>query len=221
MTRWSLSCDLPFTSWLAALVVMPRPREQVSLATKLGAGPTDPSRDALRRASAPFALGADHDLGVGAYRGQVPVTNSLVDRAASTIGQGRLLVSPLAIADLAATVARGHHLTPTLLLHPEDVGQHDEVPPLDTATVTALQRLMREVVTSGSGRALADVPGPPVHGKTGTAEYGTGDPPRTHAWFAGYQGDLAVAVLVAETPDSFGGRVAAPVAADLLRRLHR
>jgi cell division protein FtsI/penicillin-binding protein 2 len=59
-----------------------------------------------------------------------------------------------------------------------------------------------------------------VHGKTGTAEYGTEQPPRTHAWFAGYQDDLAFAVLVAETEDSFGGRVAAPIAADFLRRLH-
>ena len=54
---------------------------------------------------------------------------------------------------------------------------------------------MRSVVTSGTGTALAGVPGEPA-GKSGTAEYGGGDPPPTHAWFIAFRGDLAVAVLV-------------------------
>jgi cell division protein FtsI/penicillin-binding protein 2 len=66
---------------------------------------------------------------------------------------------------------------------------------------------------------VAGVAGDPVHGKTGTAEYGTDVPPRTHAWFIAFQGDLAVSVVVAETPDGFGGRLAAPIAADLFTRL--
>lgn len=51
-----------------------------------------------------------------------------------------------------------------------------------------------------------------VYGKTGTAEYGAEVPPRTHAWFVGSQGRMAVAVLVADTKGSFGGAVAAPIA---------
>src|SRR3954467_5525514 len=43
--------------------------------------------------------------------------------------------------------------------------------------------------------ALAATPGD-VHGKSGTAEYGGGDPPPTHAWFIAYRGDVAIAVLV-------------------------
>jgi cell division protein FtsI/penicillin-binding protein 2 len=50
-----------------------------------------------------------------------------------------------------------------------------------------------------------------VAGKTGTAEFGTGDPPPTHAWFVGFRGDLAVAVLV--EGGGVGGQVAAPIAA--------
>ena len=49
------------------------------------------------------------------------------------------------------------------------------------------------------------------HGKSGTAEYGGGDPPPTHAWFIAYRDDVAIAVLV-ENGRS-GGAVAAPIAA--------
>ena len=70
------------------------------------------------------------------------------------------------------------------------------------------------VVNIGTGTAAA-VPGLEVHGKTGTAEHGTeGD---THAWFIGYWGEYAFAVLVED--GGFGGEVAAPIAGDLVARL--
>ena len=78
---------------------------------------------------------------------------------------------------------------------------------------------MRAVVTEGTGTALRSVPGGPVFGKTGTAEFGSKDPPDTHAWFTGYQGDLAFAVVV--EGGGFGAKAAAPLAADFLRRLSR
>jgi cell division protein FtsI/penicillin-binding protein 2 len=56
-----------------------------------------------------------------------------------------------------------------------------------------------------------------VFGKSGTAEFGTEDPPQTHAWFTGFQGDLAFAVLV--EGGSSGGGVAAPLAARFLTDL--
>jgi cell division protein FtsI/penicillin-binding protein 2 len=54
------------------------------------------------------------------------------------------------------------------------------------------------------------VPGE-VAGKTGTAEFGGGNPPETHAWFVAYRGDLALAVLVEKGRS--GASVAAPLAA--------
>lgn len=160
-----------------------------------------------------FGIGTRSDLGIGAYAGQVPAEDSVVEVAAASIGQGAVLVSPLIAADVAATVARGNWLEPRVLLEPAADEQQagDDLP-----DAGVLRELTRAVVTEGSGTAVAGVNGPAVHAKTGTAEYGEEDPPRTHAWFIGYQDDLAFSVLVAETADSFGGQVAAPIAADFL-----
>jgi cell division protein FtsI/penicillin-binding protein 2 len=63
----------------------------------------------------------------------------------------------------------------------------------------ALRPMMREVVLSGTAKALAGRG--EVYGKTGTAEFGSNTPPDAHGWFMGYrlggtQGDIAFAVLV-------------------------
>ncbi len=90
---------------------------------------------------------------------------------------------------------------------------------MDPAVAEALRTMMRSVVTSGTGTA-ADVPGEPVHGKSGSSEFGEADPDgerETHAWFVGFRGDLAFAVLVER--GGSGGGVAAPVAARFLTEL--
>ncbi|HYT25530.1 MAG TPA: penicillin-binding transpeptidase domain-containing protein, partial [Actinomycetota bacterium] len=56
-----------------------------------------------------------------------------------------------------------------------------------------------------------------VAGKTGTAEFGTGNPLPTHAWFIGFRGDLAFAVVV--EGGGVGGEVAAPLAGRFLAAL--
>ena len=155
---------------------------------------------------------AAYDLGVGATGGDVPAGDDPVEHAADMIGQGQVLASPLAVAASAATVGSGAFHAPRLLAASPAVAPG---PPLPQAAV--LQQLLRQVVTSGTGTALRDVPGGPVGGKTGTAEFGTQVPPQTHAWFTGVQGDLAFAVLVED--GGFGGAVAAPVAAAFLTDL--
>ena len=67
---------------------------------------------------------------------------------------------------------------------------------------------------------LSSQPGPPVYGKTGTAEIGTAGFAHTDAWFIGYQGDVAFAALVADTHNGFGGTLAAPIASRFLTDLH-
>lgn len=129
------------------------------------------------------------------------------------IGQGRVEGSVLSVALTSASVANGSSLNPRLII---DASDPDPEPgePLPAAALPALRDMMRAVVTEGTGDVLAGVPGEPVHAKTGTAEFGTEDPPRTHAWISGYQGNLAFAVLVED--GGGGGSVAGPIARDLL-----
>lgn len=157
-------------------------------------------------------------LGVGAFLGSVPGEAEGTEHAASMIGQGKVLLSPLAAAVMAGSVAKGAPVSPQLVLNPnagtadpaadatpapESTPTMSAPPPAETpeapvtaAEAAALADMMRAVVTSGHAGFLADVPGAPVGAKTGTAEFGNDDPPKTHAWIVATQGDLAVAVFV-------------------------
>ena len=128
------------------------------------------------------------------------------------IGQDRIVASPLAMAGVAATVADGRWRAPRLLERP----RARPAEPLDGGERVTLRELMRAVVVAGTGIALAGVPGEPA-GKSGTAEYGGGDPPPTHAWFVAFRGDVAIAVLV--EGGEAGGGVAAPIAAEFFAAL--
>lgn len=171
---------------------------------------------ALGTAAERFGFGADYPgFPLPVAGGRFPPTGSRVERAAAAIGQGQVLTSPLHNATVAAAVQTGRWQPPSIVL-----GQEDAASPAPTGSPGALHAdtladLMRRVVASGTGTA-ADVAAD-VHGKTGTAEFGTGDPPPTHAWFIGFRGELAFAVLV--EGGGGGGDVAAPIAAELLRAL--
>jgi cell division protein FtsI/penicillin-binding protein 2 len=118
---------------------------------------------------------------------------------------------------LAANVARGSAIAPALVTEPAVEGADRAPKPLDAKVVGQLRTLMGEVVTEGTATVLKSTPGGTVRGKTGTAEFGEKKPPETHAWFVGYQGDVAFAVLV-ENGRS-GGSVAAPITKDFLTAL--
>ena len=173
----------------------------------------------LAQAAASLGLGVDHDLGFPAYFGDVPATDaeagSETGHAASLIGQGRVTASPLAMAAVAASVAKGSVVVPRLL---PDAATDDVSPekPLTPSEAQQLRDLMRGVVTQGSGRFLASVPGAPVLAKTGTAEFGSTAPLQTHAWMIAVHGDLAVAVFV-DQGDS-GSGTAGPLLDRFLRQ---
>jgi cell division protein FtsI/penicillin-binding protein 2 len=175
-------------------------------------------RGTLPRTARMLGIGRPLNLGIPAYTGYVPAPASSVELAADAIGQGRILVSPLTMANTAAAIARGHWQAPRLITTSKPTPT-PHGPQLPATAITTLRTLMHQVVTSGTGTTLANQPGAPVYGKTGTAETGTYQPPHTDAWFIGYQGDIAFAALVTNTNNSFGGTTAAPIIAHLLTNL--
>lgn len=139
--------------------------------------------------------------------------------ARASIGQHEDLMTPMHLAMIGAAVANGG-VMPDLKL----VNRGGSILPtlsaggrvMSASTAEQMRVLMRSVVTEGTGTAAA-VSGVKVCGKTGSAQVGGGA--AAHAWFVGFieedEHPLAIAVLV-ENGDS-GGRVAAPVAAAVLR----
>ncbi len=156
-------------------------------------------------------------LGAAAFLGSVPGEATGTEHAASMIGQGKVLMSPLAAAIMAGSVAKGAPVAPVLVLNPNAAAAGSPAPsagatagpstsapapaksagtPVTAAEAASLADMMRAVVTSGHAGFLASVPGAPVGAKTGTAEFGKENPPKTHAWIVAVHGDLAVAVFV-------------------------
>lgn len=74
---------------------------------------------------------------------------------------------------------------------------------------------MREVVTSGHLKELGSLTPDTAIGKTGTAEYGKEDPPRTHSWIIAGHGDLAAAVFVED--GNLGSITGTPIMLDVLK----
>jgi cell division protein FtsI/penicillin-binding protein 2 len=149
------------------------------------------------------------------FGGKVPVPSSDADRAAASIGQDNIVVSPLDMAMVAATVDTGSLHLPYVVAGSQDAAAAPQ--PIDQGVDSALRAMMTAVVTTPNGTAAhAGLP-PGTAGKTGTAEYGAAIPPQTHAWFMGYRGDVAFAVLV--VGGGVGGQVAAPIAAKFLNSI--
>ena len=138
---------------------------------------------------------------------------TVVDTISSSIGQGPVLVTPLQMARLYAAVSNGGWLvTPHMVERPVErrwIG-------LKAATLRALRKGLRMVVTEGTATILNDPTLPPVAGKTGTGE----DPPRPdHAWFGGYAPagkPTLVIVAFGENSGGYGGTVAAPMVKALM-----
>ena len=97
-----------------------------------------------------------------------------------------------------------------------DPAERPEPTTLAPGSAETLYSLMRRVVTEGSGQSAA-ISGVEIAGKTGTAEFGSGEPLPTHAWFIGIRADYAVSVLV--EGGGVGGQVAAPVAGRVMAGL--
>jgi len=152
---------------------------------------------ALSEAAKSYGIGSDWKLPVGIFSGAVPATSTGTTKAADAIGQGEVLMSPAALALVAAGIASGKPAPPVEVVGAAPAGATPPGP--QPQVLDPLRSMMREVVLSGTAKALAGRG--EVYGKTGTAEFGSKTPPDAHGWFMGYQlggpqGDIAFAVLV-------------------------
>jgi cell division protein FtsI/penicillin-binding protein 2 len=166
----------------------------------------------LDQAAAGFGLGKPWELPVSTFAGTMRLATDQAQLAEDSIGEGSVEVSPLDMAIAAAVVQSGSWHPPSLVTSPPDPGLTPTVP-FNFRVVSALQNLMHATVTSGAGQA-ANVPGQSVYGQVGSAPYGSGGL-RT-AWFVGFQGNVAFAVV--ELTRS-AGTPAAPAAGQFLRDL--
>ncbi len=171
-------------------------------------------RSALPGVARLLGVGTQYELGTLAFSGSVPQPGSQVAQAAAAFGQGQVLVSPLSMAVMTGSVAAGAYHPPRLVVDGAAPPPGEALAP---TVVDQLRQMMAAVVNNGTGRAVSGAAGGQVFGKTGTAEFGTEKPPQTHAWFVGFQGDVAFAVVV--EGGGFGGSVAAPIAANFLNSL--
>jgi cell division protein FtsI/penicillin-binding protein 2 len=150
-------------------------------------------RTSLADAAGSLGFGIDYDVGYPSFFGSVPNDSTATGRAAAMIGQGKVEASPMAMAAVVASVAAGETVLPHLIDGQQATSKGK---PLTDQESRQLRQMMQAVVNEGSGRVLGDLAGPAVLAKTGTAEYGTSKPLKTHVWMIAAQGDLAVAVFV-------------------------
>jgi cell division protein FtsI/penicillin-binding protein 2 len=152
--------------------------------------------DGLAATAKTVGIGIPWDIGTPAFTGSVATGADSAEQAAAAFGQGKTLVSPVALAGAAAAMARGQWQPPKLVTEPAPAKPAQAGPQLKAESITALKQMMREVVTDGTAKSISATPGEPIYGKTGTAEYDNNDPNKTHSWFMGFRGDIAFAVFV-------------------------
>ena len=169
---------------------------------------------ALRSMAEELGFNARPALGIPAALGRFSTPHQPVDLAADAFGQGTDLVNPLSQAAVAAAIENGTWRPPQLVTSPAPP-QSAQPHKLGAALLGTLRPMMRAVVTRGTAAGVGFPPG--VYGKTGTAEYGSGANPPSHAWFIGYRGNLAFAVLV--EGGGVGADASAPIANAFLRRV--
>jgi peptidoglycan glycosyltransferase len=181
-------------------------------------------------AKPPLDYPADQRRASGEFKGNrlLDPESDEIDVGRMGIGQDKLAVTPLQMAQVAAAVANGGvlmapHLAARVVdpdgrtvntIEPKKIGR--VMKPQTAATVN---RMMQQVVREGTGTAAA-LSGIDVAGKTGTAEVRCGGAATTQTWFIAFapadDPKVAVAATV-ECSGGFGGTVAAPISKSVMQ----
>jgi len=180
----------------------------------------------ILQTSEKFYFNKDFDFDLDLKKSSFP-TNKMdsTELAASGIGQGKILATPLEMLMVASGIANDGnivkpHLVSKVLTHDGILVKSNDIEILSNAgshnDVEQIKNMMVEVVENGTG-TQAKINGITVAGKTGTAENASGN---NHAWFVGFapaeDPKIAVVVLL-EEEGSTGGSKAAPIAGELIK----
>lgn len=174
---------------------------------------------ALATAAHSLGLGQEYNLGIDAFSGSIPDEETGAAHAAALFGQGRTLVSPLSLATIMASVVAGHTVAPILVTDDDPSSTASPSEPLTEEEAKELRTGMREVVATGYMDNLQALEPDTAIGKTGTAEYGNDDPPKTHAWIIAAHEDLAISVFVEE--GELGAVTGGPLALEFLQKAQK
>lgn len=144
------------------------------------------------------------------------------EQMTTAIGQGDTLVTPLLMAMVTSSVANGGvMMKPYYIDHIETFDQDmvKEYKPsiyrevMSTSEAAVLTAFMQETVNSGTATSLS-WGSYTCAGKTGSAEYTSGDYDGTHSWFVGFSNvadpDIVVAVIAED--GGTGSTTAVPIA---------
>jgi peptidoglycan glycosyltransferase len=172
-----------------------------------------------------WGLGDPVDFQLPAERSRIPPKEGIVpgELAQMGFGQGALLMTPMQMALIGATIANeGSEPRPYIVrevisggLTQSSTQPSTLVSPVSSDTAAKVTQMMVAVVERGTGTP-AQLPHVTVAGKTGTATNPRG---RSHAWFVAFapaeHPRVAVAIVVENV--GYGATYAAPIARDVIR----
>jgi len=174
--------------------------------------------------AAKWGLGRPLGLELPAQTDRLPARASVTPSILAQLGFGQadLLVTPLRMALIAATIADGgaqpHPRLVRSIREPNgsqrSIAHAAPTQPISKQTAAAVRTMMEATVEWGTGTAAA-LPGVSVAGKTGTATNSAG---KSHAWFVAFAPAQAprVALAIIVENAGYGGTYAAPIARRVL-----
>jgi cell division protein FtsI/penicillin-binding protein 2 len=160
-----------------------------------------------------FGIGAPwKNLRVQAFSGSAAAASGAAGVAAQAIGESGVLMSPLAMAMVAAEVDSGTGRAPVLIASdPATTWQA----PLSAGELSQLRQLMRQAVQSGNAHG-AELSGKLVYGQAGVVKTGAN---AWLGWFVGYRGSMAVTVLGTGTTSAQAQQAASSLAGTFLSKV--